>query len=333
VRRVPPYAAPVSRLTCALVAFLAACAPAVVQAKTTKLAPPKVTAPADGATLEAFPAFTWNAVKAADRYQIQVAADARFTSPVGIFSGDTGLFTNNATAATTSKSASDGTYYWRVRGLRPSGSAGRWSSARRVTKDWSTPPVLEGADGLSVAWPALPLVLHWSAVPQAIKYQLVIATDPGMSNPVLGGANNTTEIFGTSFALPTTLASGRYYWTVTPVDAEGFKGDTSGVGRFDWSWPNDTLITVNDVDPDPRVFDPQFSSAPVLGAARYEVGINAAQDFALNSKWCWTVGTSLSPQRVLEQQRLLPPGPGVRRQRQRRRLECLQRWRDVREGL
>jgi hypothetical protein len=34
-----------------------------------------------------------------------------------------------------------------------------------------------------------------------------------MSNPVLGGANNTTEIFGTSFALPTTLASGRYYWT------------------------------------------------------------------------------------------------------------------------
>jgi hypothetical protein len=276
--------------------------PAAVQARTAKLPAPKVTAPADGATVEAFPAFTWTAVRHADRYQVQIAADSRFTSPLGIFDGNAGLFTTTSTAATSSKSASDGTYYWRVRALRPSGSAGRWSSARKLTKAWTTPPSLQGADALSVSWPGLPLILHWSAVPHAVKYQLVIATDPGMSNAVLGGSKGTLEIYGSSFALPTSLYTGRFYWTVTPVDAEGFKGQTSAVGHFDWSWPSATTVTVNDVDPDARVFDPQFSWTPVPGADHYEVEVNAAQDFAPNSKWCCnepTVGTSLSPTSVL----------------------------------
>src|SRR4051794_25229049 len=289
-------------MTYALAALAVAVAPAAAQAKTSKLSAPAVTAPAGGATVEAFPAFTWKAVKHADRYQIQVAADARFTAPVGIFNGDTGLFTTTATAATTSKSASDGTYYWRVRGLRPAGSVGKWARARKLTKAWTTPPVLQGADGLTVSWPGQPLLLRWSAVPQAVKYHVMIATDPGMSNVVVGGTGNTLDIFGTAFAFPRTLAAGTYYWSVTPVDSQGFRGQTSSVAHFDWSWPTGTTIAVNDVDADPRVFDPQFSWNPVPGAARYEVEVNAGQDFAPNSKWCCDdtiVGTSLSPKRVL----------------------------------
>jgi hypothetical protein len=289
-------------LTSVLAALAVALVPTAAQAKTSKLSAPTVTAPADGATVEAFPAFTWKAVKHADRYQIQVAADAHFTAPAGIFSGNTGLFTTTVTAATTSKSASDGTYYWRVRGLRPTGSVGRWSTARKVTKEWTTPPVLQSADGLAVSWPALPLLLNWSAVPHAVKYLVIIATDPGMSNVVAGSKTSPLAIFGTSFALPSTLAAGHYYWTVTPVDAEGFKGQTSGVGQFDWAWPTGTTLAVSDLDSDPRVFDPQFSWNAVPGAARYEVEINAAQDFAPDSKWCCSdkaIGTSLSPQHVL----------------------------------
>lgn len=292
-----------SRLTTYIIALLLlGVVPTATEAKTKKLPAPRVTSPADGATVEAFPAFTWNRVAHADRYQVQIAADNRFTSPVGIFSGNAGLYTTTATAATTSKSASDGTYYWRVRALRPGGSTGRWSAVRKIVKAWTTPPVPQGADGLSIAWPASPLLLRWSPVPHAVKYLLAIATDAGMSNVILGASNNPNEIFGTSFALPSTLAAGRYYWTVTPVDAEGYKGETSAVAQFDWSWPTGTQITVNDVDPDPRVFDPQFSWTTVPGAARYEVEVNAAQDFAPNSRWCCddkTVGTSLSPQRVL----------------------------------
>lgn len=287
-----------SRLLPCLASLAVALVPAQALAK--KLPAPKVTAPASGATVEAFPAFTWKAVKHADRYQIQMAANTRFTSPVGIFNGNTGLFTTTATAASTVKSTSDGTYYWRLRALRPDGSAGKWSKTRTLTKAWTTPPALQVADALTVAWPGQPLVLRWTAVPHAVKYLVTIATDQGLSNRVLG--NNAPQIFGTSYALPSTLQGGRYYWNVTPVDAGGFKGQPSAVGQFDWSWPNGTSITVNDVDPDLRVFDPQFSWTPVPGAARYEVEVNAAQDFASNSKWCCdgkTVGTSLSPQRVL----------------------------------
>jgi hypothetical protein len=288
--------------TYALAAVAVALIPAAAQAKTAKLRAPAITAPADGATVEAFPAFTWKPVKHANRYQVQIAADARFTAPAGIFGARTALFTTTSTAATASKSASDGTYYWRVRGLRPTGEAGRWSAARKLTKAWTTPPALQGADALSVVWPGQPLLLNWSSVPHAVKYQVAIATDASMSNVVAGTKSSPLNIFGTSFALPTTLAAGRYYWTVTPIDAEGFKGQPSAVGHFEWSWPTATTVSVSDLDPDPRVFDPQFSWDPIPGAARYEVEINAAQDFATNSKWCCSdkvIGTSLSPQHVL----------------------------------
>jgi large repetitive protein len=289
-------------LTSALAVLALGIMPVGAQAKATKLPAPSITAPAGGATVEAFPAFTWKSVKHADRYQVQIAADGRFTSPVGIFNGDTGLFTTTSTAATASKSASDGTYYWRVRALRPSGTVGKWSGARRLTKAWTTPPALQGADGLTVSWPGTPLLLRWTAVPQAVKYLLTVATDAGMSNVVVGGSGSTVEVFGTAFALPGTLPPGRYYWNVVPVDAEGFKGQPSAIGHFDWSWPTDTAITVSDLDQDARVFDPQFSWNPVPGAARYEVEVNASQDFAPNSRWCCddrTVGTSLSPKDVL----------------------------------
>ncbi|HET8537499.1 MAG TPA: hypothetical protein VFL73_10010, partial [Solirubrobacteraceae bacterium] len=72
-----------SRLTTYIIALLLlGVVPTATEAKTKKLPAPRVTSPADGATVEAFPAFTWNRVAHADRYQVQIAADNRFTSPV-----------------------------------------------------------------------------------------------------------------------------------------------------------------------------------------------------------------------------------------------------------
>ena len=71
---------------------------------------------------------------------------------------------------------------------------------------------------------------------------------------------------------------------------------------FDWSWPTDTTTALDDLNADPRVFDPQLSWAGVPGAATYEVEINSSQDFAPGSKVCCTdiaIGTSLSPKKVL----------------------------------
>jgi hypothetical protein len=163
-------------------------------------------------------------------------------------------------------------------------------------------PAILGPDAGSVSWPADPLVLRWSAVPYATKYLVWLATDPGLSNLVLGSTSSPQDTQGTAFAFPTTLAPGHYYWAITPTDAEGIRGARSRVASFDWVWPSTTTPREINLATDARVVDPQFSWDPVPGAARYEVEVNAAQDFPAGSKWCCddpTVGTSLSPLKVL----------------------------------
>jgi hypothetical protein len=171
-----------------------------------------------------------------------------------------------------------------------------------MVKNWSAAPLIIGGDGVSISWPATPLVLKWSQVAYANKYIVTIATDPALSNQVLGSVSQPVYTQGNSYAFPTTLANGTYYWAVTPVDSEGHRGVRSRVGSFSWNWPTTTSTSVIDLNPDPRVFDPFFSWNPVPGAARYEVEINSAADFPAGSKVCCTtptIGTSLAPTKVL----------------------------------
>jgi hypothetical protein len=288
----------VSSRTLALLALVFASLPGAAQAK---LRPPALKTPAAGATVEAAPPLTWSSVKRADHYEAQVSADERFTAPVASFGSKSSLATNN-TAATPTKQWADGTYYWRVRAISSADTAGAWSSPRRLVKAWETAPMLQAGDNLAISWPLTPLVLKWSIVPNAQKYLVTIATDDTLANVVLGSQTRPVEIFGNVFALPSTLAPGDYSWAVTPVDSDDHRGQRSAIGHFHWSWPSSTTVRVADLDPDPRVFDPQFSWDPVPGAAQYEVEVNAAQDFAPGSKWCCsdkTIGTSLSPKVVL----------------------------------
>src|SRR4029077_9372669 len=105
--------------------------------------------------------------------------------------------------------------------------------------------------------------------------------------------------------MPVSLAPGGYYFAVTPVDAEGRRGARSAVGSFLWTWPTTTAPNVEEWDGlnAPGTFtDPTFSWAPVPGAARYEVEVNASKYWAPGSKWCCsttTTGTSLSPPQTL----------------------------------
>jgi hypothetical protein len=290
----------VSSRTFAIAALLLALLPAAAQAK---LKAPALSQPPAGATVESVPTFTWGRVNNADHYEFQLSADSRFGSIALGKGAGRGSFSTRNLAATTSKSIPDGDYYWRVRAVSPNKAAGNWSATRHLVKAWRTPPILEAANPLDVSWPALPLVLRWSAVPHATTYQVVIATDESLSTPVVGSSTRPTETQGTSWALDAALPQGRqYFWAITPIDAEGHKGVRSAIGRFTWTWPTITNTRVTDLNPDPRVFDPQFSWDPIPGAARYEVEVNAAQGFPANSKWCCTdptIGTSLSPTRVL----------------------------------
>ena len=266
-----------------------------------RLAAPRQASPAADAVVEAMPSFAWKRVRSAARYEFQLSADSAFKSIV--LGQGNGSYQTPNTAASITRTVADGSYFWRVRGITAKGRVGRWSSVRSLVKRWTvvahlTTPV----NGATVAYPETPLVLRWSAVPNAYKYRVVIATDPSLAHSALGNGTPSVETSGTAFALPGALAPGRYYWSVTPLDAEKLSGRQSAVSAFDWSWPTATTARVADLDDAPGVFDPQLSWDAVAGAAQYQVEINPSQDFAGGSRVCCdeiATGTSLSPLHLL----------------------------------
>lgn len=256
---------------------------------------PSLEAPGSGAAVQASPTFTWGAVAKADKYEFQLSADRQFGSvlvPV----------TTKATAATLPGTLIDGSYYWRVRAVSVTGKAGRWSSTRELVKRWSTrAQLLSPTTDFGAVWPTSPLVLDWSAVPHAVSYNVVVATDPSLAQPVLGSLERPQTTTGTVLAFPGTLNAGTYYWQVTPLDADGHKGTPSAVGRFTWSWPSALALTIEDLNPSREVFDPLLRWTDVPGAARYDVEVNTTQEFAPGSVIATAnvYGTAVSPTKQL----------------------------------
>lgn len=278
-----------------LVAALAGAGPAF------GISSPRLGAPASGATVGALPVFSWGAVRGADHYEFQVAADKRFNSPV-LGHGYDDFFTKN-TRATLKKTVPNGRLFWHVRAVTAAGRVSAWSGTRSLDKAWTTTPALVApVNGQTLTFPQNPLRLTWSPVSRAVKYIVTLATDPKLGSPVAGTPLQTqaTSFTGSAGA---SLAPGLYYWGVTPLDAEGNRGKPSVVGSFRFSWPSQTTPDVSDLVSDPEVFDPLFSWNPVPGAARYEVEINSSSDFAPGSKVCCdgtTIATKLSPQKLFK---------------------------------
>jgi protein-S-isoprenylcysteine O-methyltransferase Ste14 len=276
-------------------------APIGATAAKPSLATPTPVAPAAGARLDGVPWFGWTPVAGAAQYEFQIAADSGMNAPV-LGAGQDRFFTKN-TRATIKKSLPDRTYWWRVRASTAKGAVSPWSAPRAFTKTLSAPRPLSPAGGIAVSYPDTPLKLVWSAVDRAAKYLVTIAADPGLGT-VIGG--KPVETYATAFTRAGALPPGTYYWGVTPVDAQGNPGAPSAVASFVWVWPSTTAVRVDDLVAAPEVFDPQFSWDAVPGAARYELEVNASQDFAPGSKVCCTgttIGTMYSPVAVLKDNR------------------------------
>ena len=231
--------------------------------------------------------FHWLAVPKVENYEFELATDRRFHSPILDFS-------TLSTSATLSHTLPDGTYWWRVRGVRKSGSASGWVT-HSFRKIWSTAPtLLSPANGASITFPTQPLLLSWMPVLGAVRYNVAIARDPKMLSLVSGAQTVTTA---GSYIPPTTLPDGSYYWTVTPVDAGGHEGASSAVRSFMWSWPTATQPSLSDLVDAPEFFDPLLRWTPVPGAARYQLAVNFSQDFNSSSNVysATTTATGFSP--------------------------------------
>jgi hypothetical protein len=244
--------------------------------------------------------FHWSAVRRADHYEFQLANDKGFNSPV---LGNAGNFQTWSTSATLPDTLQNGKYWWRVRAVRKSGSTSRWIT-RSFTKAWKAAPTpLSPANNASISFPTQPLLLSWSPVLGAVRYEVAIARDPKMTSLVDGAQTITTA---TSYIPPSTLANGKYYWTVTPVDAEKHEGTSSAVRSFNWSWPTATQTKLQNLIQSPSdaltTYDPLLSWTPVPGAVKYQLDINFSQDFNPSSSVCCsatTVANGYSPPRPL----------------------------------
>jgi hypothetical protein len=258
------------------------------------LATPTPVAPANGLSVDTLPAFSWAAVKGADRYEFQLAADSGMNSPV-LGRGDD-QFTTRNTRATVKKTVPNSTYWWRVRALEKNGTPSAWTAPRAIVKSWTAAPALQSpANNAIMVHPTHPLVLRWSPVKGAAKYIVSIGTDPSLGTIV----NPKDETSATVYApRATLLPPGTYYWNVTPIDAQNHRGAPSPVQSFMWTWPTTTATRVDDLMAAPEVYDSNFSWDPIAGAARYELEVNSSVDFAPGSKVCCSspvVGTSYSP--------------------------------------
>ena len=266
------------------------------------LSAPTLVGPPDGETVQALPAFGWNPVAGADHYEFEFSADTGFNSNLAAIN------TKN-TRATLKTVVANGTYYWRVRAVTSAGALGPWSETRTLEMAWTArPSLLAPSNGATLSYPADPFKLSWTTVPGASKYLVKLATDPALGS-LIWSNGLPVETAATTFTLSAPLGPGTYYWTITPVDAEGHPGNPSGVATFTWEWPSTTATTFTDLAADPELVDPQFSWNPVPGAAGYEVEVNSSSDWATGSKVCCdslrfgskisTIGTSLSPDVLL----------------------------------
>src|SRR5436190_18082925 len=256
------------------------------------LSAPNLTGPADSSTSAAPPVFTWQAVSGADRYVFQLGGQSGFNPT------QYAVNTKNTRVALLSALQS-GDYTWRVAAVSSTGAQGPWSAVRGFTVDWSdTAAPQSPADGADIVYPD-PLLLNWATVHGAQEYRLTVSTAADLSSPV-GGTPVTTA--ASAYALTSRLPDGTYYWGVTPIDAQDHDGTASSVYSFNYSWPNDTTLSLNDLDPRPEVFDPQFSWTAIPGASYYKVDVNTDPNFPSGSNVCCTgktVATSLTPTTLL----------------------------------
>jgi hypothetical protein len=129
------------------------------------------------------PALSWNAVKGAARYELDVNFDATFAPGSRVCCSDTTI----ATSYSPQKLLDNNTYYWRVRAVDVNGHQGAWKEGTSFTKTFDnlglgSIPALHLRDnngdlptGASTQSP----VLAWQSVAGASAYQVIVAPFAG----------------------------------------------------------------------------------------------------------------------------------------------------------
>ena len=223
-----------------------------------RCAPASLSAPAvtGGNDSQGRPTLKWNAVTGAAKYEVYRARS--MNGDYIKYSTVTGTSYTN-----TSYIENGNTYYYKVRALDASGTAGAWSSIVSVTyRAASTgtlpaPTVTGGND--SQGRPTL----KWNAVTGAAKYEVYRARSQS------GDYIKYSTVTGTSYTNTSYIEDGNtYYYKVRALDANGTAGPWSSVVSVTYkqTLPAPTVTGGNDTQGRPTL-----KWKAVSGAAKYEV--------------------------------------------------------------
>jgi hypothetical protein len=197
---------------------------------TTPPAVPALISPSNGVkTNDATPTLDWGDVTdpSGVTYDLQVASDANFSSPI---INQTGLDVSNYTASP----LAGGTYYWRVKAVDGANNESSWSTAWSFAIDTTPPAVpalISPSNGVKTN-DATP-TLDWGDVtdPSGVTYNLQVASDANFSSPII----NQTGL-GVSNYTTFSLSEGTSYWRVKGVDGAANESSWSSA----WSFALDT---------------------------------------------------------------------------------------------
>ena len=167
--------------------------------------PPGLNVPGDSATIRtARPGFVWGNVLEAERYRVQVATDAGFSTVLHdqVMAGESGSFGEDLPA---------GPLYWRAASITDAGEQGPWSRPASFVYKPGPGPADLGKAALQIDGDTLILTLPQP--PAGMRYEAVLADNKEMQ-PVLTRA----AAVGETLQL-VTPGAGSYYLGVRLVDA------------------------------------------------------------------------------------------------------------------
>ena len=238
--------------------------PAVAAAKP---ATPKITAPKVGTTVPSMPTLTWNPVKNAASYEVQIASDAGFNPAL------VDVTTLEPALPQQQDAVQRRLLLARARdrrGQRLVQVVGRAQVHEEV--ELGRGPA-DAREPRTIAYPS-PAILTWTPVPGASTLSRVRSrrARPAAASTRRAASSRTARSRGataasrsstsnTNLAISTALHPGTYYWQVVPVDPEGHAGAPSAIMSFAWIWAGTTTPTVTDMVPGVEIYDPLFSWA------------------------------------------------------------------------
>lgn len=232
---------------------------------TLSLPAPTLISPISGNTIIT-PTFKWGGSPSDAKYEVQVAADAAFTTL--LWSGETKQQT-----LTPITSIPNGDLHWRVRAKDSDNNPGAWSSVGDFVKHIPAPTLVAPGNGVAVT--VITPSFQWQAAQGATYYQIEVATDDSFTADVLVFQATTFDL---SITPTRALPNGQLFWRVKGMDAGDHAGTVSATWTFTKVIPGPALVSPAD-GITVMVITPSFQWQAASGAVYYHLQVATNDSF------------------------------------------------------